>query len=487
MKHVIVAIFSVFSILLIISCDRQNSETPPPSAITNKNTDVDGQESSEITVTDENGQYLPTARVLIGDQNPWLEANELGAIPIPADWTTPHDLTVEAPGYIRITLKQQNPSGLSIKLQKKSQIPQLPMNGTVSGITTSDKDGYVDFAILLDSLSKSDVLNFNINKVISPWTEKIKIAGFEFPIPQNIFLPKQKESYFITVTLQKPWFNLFYDSYGAKALYSLRGKFPLKKVLSELQNKKPYFELVNHFDFSSVGSLTHDFTTVSTPPSVVAAQIALDKSYSVQAPVTASSQVILGISTFKEKNFYQPLDVKYMQSAETITFKTSQTTNPYFIGVLKNKDEFSGDSAAAERMSISIDTPKNTVNYLPLTKEPTWISTTQLQIDLPSAIDSNFIEQGMVVVISELQNLTLPDGKTIKYKLPLWQIHSSNWTSTIEIPDIESTTSTPRRVEVTLLATTLDNSGQQSPVTLTSNYEERLDTATHLTKSARDY
>lgn len=490
MNHVYLGIASI---LLVFTLSCQNDTTDPERNLPFPETkeSLENRQSSSIQITDDQNQIIPNARVLIGlnasPESPWIGTDEAGLVEIPKSWTTPQDLTIEAQGFVRLTLKLQNPVGITVTLRKKPQIPQMSVKGTATGIPTKDKDGFVDFAILLDSLTKKDILNFNINKVISPWTEKISVAGFEFPIPQNIFLPKQKESYFLPVTLQKPWFNLFYDSYGKKSLYSLRGKFPLKKMLSELQNKKPYYELINHFEMSSAGRLDHELTTTSLNPEVNSAQIVLDKTFTVKAPQVDDTQVILGISCFKEKNFYQPLDIKYMQSGQTITFKTSQPTAPYFIGVLKNKMEFSGDSAAAERMSVNIGAAQSMMNYLPLMKEPIWITPTELQADLPSMIDSGFSEQGLVVVISELQNLTLPDGKILKYKLPLWEIHSPRWASTLEVPNLESLSTAPKRVEVTLLAKEADNSGQQNPVTLISDYEERVESATHLTKSALDY
>jgi hypothetical protein len=451
----------------------------------------DISDTQGILIYNDQGLAIADARVLIGSEesssHSWLTPDQNGIIALPANWTSAEDVTIDAPNHVRKTLKNQMPGPMSITLKRTNQVPQLTMKGSVSGITTKDKDGWVDFSILLDSLSKNDVLNFSINKVISPWTEKVSVAGFEFPIPQNIFLPKQKESYFLTVTLQKPWFNLFYDVYGKKSVYSLQGKFPMKKMISELQNKRPYYELVNYFEFSSAGRVETDFLSSAVSPNVDTTQIKLEKTYNVKAPQIAEGQVALGISSFKENSFYQPLDIKYMGSEETLTFKTSDSTAPYFIGVVKNTTEFAGYDAAAERMSVSIQAPKSTMDTLPLMKDPNWINTNELQIDVPTLDITKYIDQGMVVVVSELHDLTLPDGKIVKYKLPVWEVHSSTWASTVTIPNIPSTNGLPKRVEVTMLATTVDNSGQQNSGNVTSSHEERIETATHLTKSARDY
>ena len=48
-------------------------------------------------------------------------------------------------------------SFLSISLNKKPQVPNLTLKGIVSGITTKDKDGWIDFSVALDSLTKNDV------------------------------------------------------------------------------------------------------------------------------------------------------------------------------------------------------------------------------------------------------------------------------------------------------------------------------------------
>ncbi len=488
MNRILVGLPSLM-LLFLISCTNPSTDLAPNTPNENKE-GQQGKNTALVAITDEQGTIIPGARVLIGNQvsatNAWIGTNELGQIPVPKTWTTAQNVTIEAPNHVRLTLRQQKPGGLNINLKKKSQIPSMSIKGTVSGITTKDKDGFLDFAVLLDSMTKNDVLNFNVNKIISPYSEEISAMGIKFPTPQNIFLPKQTETYFLTVTIQKPAFTMSYDSYGTKSLYTLRGKIPVKKMISDLQNNKPYFELVNYFDFSSAGRLDYNFSAISPSPVVDAAQILLDKTFNVKAPSVAADQVIFGISAFKEKKFYQPMDVKYMLSNETLAFKTNLNTAPYFIGVLKNKNEFEGDNGQAERMSISIDTPKAQLHYLPLTKDPTWISRTELQVDLPSMVDSGFSEHGMVVVVSEMQNMTLPDGKTLKYKVPVWEVHSANWNSQIQLPDLDLS-SGAKRVEVTLLARETDNSGQQNPVTLVSSHEERVETATHLTKSARDY
>lgn len=493
MKHALIAAMATI-LLVTVSCTNksnnsaQNQDTKSDPG---KIETIGTNESQVIQISNDQGQTIPDARLLLGDIDAtgsnWLKANEKGQVIIPTTWTQAQDITVEAPGFMRVTIKNQSPRPVNVVLRKKSQIPNLSIRGTVSGITTKDKDGYLDFAIALDSMTKSDLLNFNINKIVSPWTEKISVMGFELPVPQNIFVPKQKESYVLNLTLQKPWFNLFYDTYGKKSIYTIQGRFPMKKVVSEVQNKKPYYELVNLFDFSSSGQLTYDFVNTITQPNVNSAQIKLDKNYTVKAPKIDNGQVALGISAFKHNGSYQPLDIKYMQSEQPVKFKSTATTAPYFIGVVKNNDEFQGDSANVERMSVSIDAPSATMNYLPLMNQPIWISATNLQIDLPAVSPHDFSDQGMVVVISEMQSITLPDGKITQYKIPTWELHTTQWSPHLTIPNIDTITSTPKRVEVTLLAKKVDNSGQQTPLTIISSHEERVETATHLTKSAWDY
>lgn len=498
MKQALLAVLAAM-LVLTLSCqkspenDQSGIVAPASPSKPNENDSLDIAESDTVQILDDQGQPIAGARILIGPQesseNPWLITDEKGRILIPETWVDPLDVTVQAPGFVQITLKDQAPSPLSLSLRKSSQVPSLALKGNVSGITTKDKDGWIDFSVALDSLTKNDVLNFNMNKVMSPWTEKISAAGFDFPVPQNLFLPKQKESYLIfSVTLQKPNFVLNYDSYGLKSLYTLKGKFPLKKMISELQNKKPYYELVNFFEFSSAGRLSYDFTSTSPVPVLDASQITLDKTLTTQGPKVAEGQVIVGISAFKENGHYQPLDIKYIESEKSISFKTaSNVLNPHLISVVKNTNEFDTASASTERMSVTIEPPKAVLNTLPLINDPIWNSGSELEIDLPTIPVSEFTEQGMLVVISDMQELTLPDGKVIKYKLPAWEIHVPAWTNKLTIPNLNPAKTSTKRVEVTLLAKTVENPGQQNAITLTSTHEERIENATHLTKSALDF
>ncbi|HVJ64436.1 MAG TPA: hypothetical protein VM901_04200 [Bdellovibrionota bacterium] len=85
--------------------------------------------------------------------------------------------------------------------------------GAVDGFSTTDKDGVVDAALVIPTLSASSVFRFDLESLLAP-DERAKAGPISADVPGNTYIPRQKEKYgFLTVTLEKDEFG-FYTQAG---------------------------------------------------------------------------------------------------------------------------------------------------------------------------------------------------------------------------------------------------------------------------------
>lgn len=449
------------------------------------------QRSEKILILDEQASPIPKAQLLIGtksDDSLWIVSNDAGEIAIPSTWQTLTTITIKADGYQTLTLINQSPSIQTIKLKKLLPLPTLKLQGAVNGITTKDKDGLIDFALTMESFSKNDLFKFDINKIINPNTENISVAGYDIPLPQNIFLPKQKESYFITITLEKPSFTINFPTFGDKSITTIRGRFPFKKVLSDLQNKKPYYEIVNNFEMISSSDSVTSFLSENNKLTLPAAQNNFDQSKTAIAPVLNSEEAMLGLNCIKNKNIFSPIDIKYFQSKEQQNLKATNSPDQYFVGVIKNKNEFDASNNNTERMSLVILPWSTTSNYqfLDLVTNPSVVSKQEFNIYPPKKLDS-LIDSGYSAVISEITTLNLASGKTIELKSAKWEIYSPTWSNQISLPDLNLAKDKKYRLEVSFLSQKPDNARNVNFYSVNWGYESQTENATHITKSAVNF
>ncbi len=449
------------------------------------------QQTDRLVVINETGSPISTAQMLIGNknsENSWIDANEQGEIIFPSSWKEIDTLTISAPGYLTVTLFNQSPSIQTVKLKKLLPLPHLKLEGGISGVPTKDKDGIVDFSLVMQSFLKNDILQFDVNKIISPWTENLSVAGFDIPLPQNIFLPSQKESYFITVFLEKLKFTLNFADFGVKKISTIRGRFPFKKIISEVQNKKPYYELINYFEMLSSGKTTTTLDGNLAKVTIPANQLLFDQLKTVIAPVLPQDQVMLGLNCLKSEMNYSPIDIKYFKSKDSFNLKAVNSEDQFFVGVIKNKNEFNLSNENTERMSLVILPWDTTTNYkfLPLMNNPQVFGRKEFHFNPPDNLDGLRIV-GFTAVISEIKSITLDSGKNVDIKLAKWEFHSPQWSDKITLPDSLLPSENHYRFEISFLSQKADNSRNVDFFSVDWNHESQVENATHITKSAVNF
>lgn len=445
--------------------------------------------NNKFTITDESGRPV-RAQILIGDRkgNPftdnWITTDETGVAVLPEAWTSSQSVTVDAPGFVRLTLLDQKPQSLKLQLRKLSSA-QFELNGLSTGFQTKDFDNKVDFGLLLTAIEKQNLFTFSPEMVISPVTDKISAAGQSFDLPSNVTLPRQKESYFITITLDKPKYRMFYPVAGEKSLFMARGHFPMKEVVKGFQDKKEVFEMINLFSITGGQVKNVNLTSPKTTLDLNVAEMTFDKKMDFQAPAFSNDQVLLVVSAAEVKDSYIPSDVKKFTNGETLPLNIFSQQKNVLLGVMKNKNEFSREKVGADRFSAHLlRNLTGNMTFLPMIANPTVVNPQSFRFDVPQ-LKSGMKSLGMTVLISNklADKFTLAsyDGRAHQ---PKWEIRSLNWTSNFALPDLPtdspaSVFAASQKVQVSFVATTSSSVAQ--------SWDEVIERATHITHASQDF
>ena len=124
--------------------------------------------------------------------------NELGEVLPPEEWSTPLPITIHSTDHILTTYMDVLPHHRqALQVGRGNQRELTPINGEVRGYgPIQNGDQKVDLSVVLPTLSRRDLLAFNISSLISLKMDHLKLPiGKPVPIPSNISIPPQRESY----------------------------------------------------------------------------------------------------------------------------------------------------------------------------------------------------------------------------------------------------------------------------------------------------
>ncbi|MEO5667407.1 MAG: hypothetical protein ABIR96_05045 [Bdellovibrionota bacterium] len=136
------------------------------------------------------------------------------------------------------------------------------VQGKVSGFKKLDRDGWVDVAVVIPTLSEEQLLSFDFSNLLSP-NEKMKAGPVEMDVPGNVFVPEQKERYgLIPVTLRKDSFSLQMEPGQAQELFALAVRGPFSELVSKARAKAPAVDVLKLIEFGQLGYYeARDWTT----------------------------------------------------------------------------------------------------------------------------------------------------------------------------------------------------------------------------------
>ncbi|OFZ31313.1 MAG: hypothetical protein A2622_01615 [Bdellovibrionales bacterium RIFCSPHIGHO2_01_FULL_40_29] len=471
-----------------IGCSKDKGESPksdiarflwlPPS-----------ESFAQIKILNAFSEPIVGAKVLIGSaegipfEKNFLTTDESGTVRVYADWTTTAHVTVDAPGFIRQTLLNQHPGDITLKMNPLYQATRPEVKGQVTGLPVVNGDKQIDFALVTPAMSRQDLLNFDMNTVISPYVDTISIIGQKASIPGNVSLPTQKESYIIGITLSKPVYRLTTPTYGAKRFFAVRGQFPFKKVLDEMKNGKPFYELVNHFSIQGGGMhdviLTNPLTNIDIPGN----ELLFSSKIKTQPANSAADEVLMVVAVSEVADSLVPTDIKKF-SGETVLNMSSLPNRPaYIVNVIKRQADFDATLApGSDRLSASISPHLETVKplLLPLIENPVISSTNGYKITLPPKPEKvGIFGIATSASISDLIETQNGDEQVLSVNRR-WEILGLGWESQIDLPQWPLGKSTSRqRVEVNYLGSTTHQSVHLD--------DQLINATTHVTHASADF
>lgn len=442
-------------------------------------------ENSIITIQDAQGTAITNAQYLIGTaQNTPFEGNfgmtnEKGEITIPQGWTGPEMITIDAPGYLRVTYMQTLPQARSIKLTKKF-VAVAELRGKTSGHPVRNKDDIVDFSLVMSAMTRQDLLNFQIEKVVSPLSDKIKAVGQEISIPSNVSLPKQTEKKFLfDVVLDKPQYRLQFAQNGFQRVFVARGRFPFDDVVDGMLGKKPIVELINFFSING-GTIKDVMIEKSvTNLDVVVNDLTFTDKKTFKAPALKAGQTMIALAATDNNGYLIPTDFKRLTAGQSVSLSTWPEFPVYIAQVLKNEAEFDTTKPGVDRLSAIISTFDNDVksNFLPLINNPTAKGKTHYMV--PAVQGSTLNQLTTYAVISDVKTTT-KDGVVSKEPSQVWEVYAPAWVTEIKLPKWEWNKTAPMtRMEVSLVGSVLPVSVPLGP--------EMMEKATHVTRSSVDF
>lgn len=423
---------------LFIGCSEDKKpQKPSGDELTWQALHVD--EAHLISIKSLDDMPLEGAQVLIGNamgqpfSGNFLTTDANGQIMIPREWNEALPLTVSAPGYVRTTYLAQDPTSVTLRLRKLPTALQFEVRGGTQGLPVSNKDGYVDFGLIMPAFTKLDLLSFDMNSVISPLSDRIKVVGGqELNIPANVSLPKQTEKYnfLIDVTLNKPTYRIYFGQPGVTRVYAARGRFEFKPVVQALRDGAQFYDLINHFSINGGGIRDIEVRSNQTVLEMPTTELNYTEKREVMAPAHRGDELFLAVSVTKQSGLLIPTDVKQIAAHKKHAIASLPNSERMVLGVLKKSDEMKrgGDRMSATLLPFEAGiTPK----MLPLIADPTYRNNELLMPALNTVEGVNPIATYSILSQEvEIQQ----GGDKVHVMSPLWDVYATAWISSMQLP-----------------------------------------------------
>lgn len=395
------------------------------------------QASTVISIRTIEDQPIKNAQILIGDamnspfSGNFLVTDDNGQVELPAGWNEALPVTVQAAGFVRATYMNQEPGSMKIKLRPMVSVKQNEVKGITSGLPVQDKDGYVDFGLVMPAFSKTSLLSFDINNVISPQVDRISTLGQEIEIPANIALPEQKEKFgLFTVTLDKPSYRIYYGNTGVNRVFAARGRFPFKSTVDALRGGAEFYDLINSFSINGGAIRDIEVRSGSTRLDMPTRELNFNQKQDVLAPSFRSDEIFLAVGVANQSGYLIPTDVKKIENGKKLGLNTLPGSELMVLGVLKKTSEM---KSSGGRMSATLlpFTAGVSPKMLPLIPNPTLQSGELLMPKFNTIEGVNPI--ATYSVLSKEEEVVQGSAK-VKVLNPQWEVYSHDWVERMKLP-----------------------------------------------------
>ena len=437
-SHWALSLVGILAALNLVGCSQDHSGSTPAGNLWGI---FSPQATTGIQIVGEDLQPLAGAKILIGTEQDapfagnYLVADDQGHIELPAGWTEATAVTVDAPGHVRATYFAQLPGDRTYRLRKRNNTntTQFEVKGVTTGHQIVDRDGIIDFSLVIPALTRNDFMGFNVDSVISPQSDIISILGQEAEVPSNITFPKQKESYFLPVTIEKPVYRTYFAEGGVQKVFAARGRFPFKQVIDKLRNKAPTYELVNDFTIAGGGIKDLNLTKSSTQQDLSVTDFDFKSKVSVAAPVISGDETLMVIGVAHANEFMYPTDVKIVKSGQKQNIATLDGKGSV-LSVLKKTKDMESNAPGADRMSAVLVPAGNgvTPQFLPIMADPALTANGDMLLPKMNSIAGVNAVATYAVVSQVLQSMQ--GNVNVQVSSSYWEMYAPSWAESLNLP-----------------------------------------------------
>jgi len=463
---------------LLVGCSKDKKPKEPSSGISSL---FWAQTTNVITIKAIDDTPIAGAQILIGDalnapfSGNFLTTDANGQVEIPAGWTSPAAVTIQAAGYVRATYLAQEPGALTIKLRPQPTKVQYEVRGNTQGLPIQDKDGFIDFGLVMPAFTKMDMLAFDINNVISPQSDRISAMGQDIDVPANISLPKQSEKYSLfTITLDKPTYRIYYGQPGVNRVFAVRGRFPFKSTVDALRGGAEFYELINDFKLSGGAIRDIEIKSGQNKLDMPTRELNFTDAQNVVAPQFRGDEMFIAVGIANQSGYMIPTDVKRLNQGQKISLGTLPGSDKMVLGVLKKSADMKngGDRMSATLLPFSAGV---TPSMLPLVPDPTLAGDELLLPKFNTIAGVNPI--ATYSILSKEEEVQQGNAK-VKILNPQWEVYAQNWLERMKLPQWpnDATIAGKKRWEVNFVGS---QTASQVPVG-----PAMIEAATHVTHSS---
>lgn len=478
-------------IALLSGCNKhsmpQNQQNLGSSlSLMNEDSSEEASNFNIIKVVDTLGRPVAGAQVLLGQSlsqpfaDNFITTNSQGLFQAPAAWNQPIAVTIDAPGFLRVTYFAQLPQGQVFQLRAADKPKEFELKGTATGFKVVDRDDKADFALIMPLMKKIDLFGFDAAKVVSPEVDIMEVVGQKIRIPSNVSIPTQKERYtLITVTMDKPAYRMYFENMGPQWVFAAKGQFPFSKVVNEMQGDKQFFELINYFSIQGGGLRNPNIAAPTQNLNIPVTELVFNQARDFKAPAFPATQTLLVVPVSPFQNAFFPTDLKNLSANQAAKLMTAAGASPQVLAILQNKPDKNGKLDLRMSVSFTDFAANMTPQLLPIMNTLSVVNTNLVKLQPVSK--PNFVAgSGTYSVLSKVEK-RVRNGVTIEEVFRLWEVYQANsWLTEIQTPvwpEDENITG-KKRWEVIYVG---------SPDPVLSAGPMMLEKATHATRAQADF
>ncbi len=414
--------------------------------------------NGSFRVEDEDGQPVGGAQVLIGAAQDipfngnFLNADALGRVAIPNQWTTAQSVTLDAPGYVRTTYSSVLPINLlSLTMSRTRLSTPVAIGGTATQFGTLPNDGNMYVALVTSGLTRADIFDFDPSALVSPVHDQINLWGKNVKVPSNLAIPNQHHAYqgLIPLTFDKPDYRFLLFQNGKRHMIATRARFPFDKVVAELKNKKKLYDLFGYFEFLGAGTRDVVVNNQDINQNVPVDEIEFKSRVSLARPPSVASDALVfavtlpQVSAPQRVETYMPSDLKRLDpQGPTAMTVPNQNGSGLAMAILKPKDptlianaNFSvSDALKNFEASIALKpfSDNRDFEFLPLFAPPQ-VKGSQVTVRPPVLTSKQIAPLATYMSLTELKQFQ-DHNSTFMVQNKRWQFFASDWQAGQEIP-----------------------------------------------------